>query len=212
MVPTESKRCIRCGEAKPLADFRIRNAEKGSRDGVCRECKNAVHRAWSANNADRIRGYGRKRAGTPEVKARLAAATKRCRAKHPERYQQRAARWYAANADRCIQKTKDWQAKNPESRAALKEAYRARCHGSAVGDREPIIAYRKWAKSEPSIPCYWCGITTKRGKRHIDHIIPVARGGADAVANFCVACPSCNQRKHCKLPEHFSGQAELRLA
>jgi 5-methylcytosine-specific restriction endonuclease McrA len=209
MAPNESKRCSACGEVKDLADFAPRGK---TRQGRCRACIRAALREWASKNRHRTAEYYRRAEKTPERKALLAAATKRCRAKHPERYQQRAARWYAKNAGRCIQRTKDWQARNPEGREALKEAYRARLHGSVVGDREAVKSYRKWAKATSSIPCYWCGKDTKRRQRHIDHIIPVARGGADATANLCVACPSCNQRKHCKLPEHFSGQAELRLA
>lgn len=50
------------------------------------------------------------------------------------------------------------------------------------------------------------------GERHLDHVIPLARGGADTVANLCVACEPCNRRKHSKLPEEYSGQAELQFS
>lgn len=41
--------------------------------------------------------------------------------------------------------------------------------------------------------CRYCGDTD--GPFHIDHIKPVARGGADGEDNLCVACQSCNFAK-----------------
>lgn len=43
--------------------------------------------------------------------------------------------------------------------------------------------------------CHLCGRTCDPGEIHIDHVIPLARGGAHTRENVRVACSSCNVRK-----------------
>ena len=51
--------------------------------------------------------------------------------------------------------------------------------------------------------CYWCG--EKVGKDyHVDHVIPLARGGGNGPDNLVIACPTCNLAKGAKLPHEFS--------
>lgn len=46
--------------------------------------------------------------------------------------------------------------------------------------------------------CRYCGDEPETP--HIDHIVPVVRGGGNDEDNLCVACPSCNLSKGSKLP------------
>lgn len=41
--------------------------------------------------------------------------------------------------------------------------------------------------------CNYCGDT--RGPYHIDHIIPLSRGGTNDEKNLCVSCATCNLDK-----------------
>jgi 5-methylcytosine-specific restriction endonuclease McrA len=52
---------------------------------------------------------------------------------------------------------------------------------------------------------------SRTGDRHLDHIIPLAKGGSDTVGNLCVACPRCNQTKNARMPEDYAGQSEMAL-
>jgi 5-methylcytosine-specific restriction endonuclease McrA len=38
---------------------------------------------------------------------------------------------------------------------------------------------------------------------HLDHIIPLARGGKNEDRNMQVTCPTCNRQKHSKDPIEF---------
>ena len=46
--------------------------------------------------------------------------------------------------------------------------------------------------------CWWCGRMLT--KYHIDHRIPLSRGGSNGPENLVLACPPCNLRKHAKMP------------
>ena len=42
---SDLRRCGRCGEEKPPAEFNWRRKERGQRDSLCRPCRAAYHRA-----------------------------------------------------------------------------------------------------------------------------------------------------------------------
>ena len=50
--------------------------------------------------------------------------------------------------------------------------------------------------------CYYCG--QKLGKPyHVDHVIPLSRGGSNAPENIVLACSHCNLSKHNRLPHEW---------
>lgn len=53
--------------------------------------------------------------------------------------------------------------------------------------------------------CWWCG--KKVGKKyHIDHVIPLSRGGSNGPRNIVISCPHCNVSKNDKLPQEWVGR------
>jgi 5-methylcytosine-specific restriction endonuclease McrA len=38
---------------------------------------------------------------------------------------------------------------------------------------------------------------------HIEHVVPLSRGGSNDISNIVLACPTCNLKKHDKLPHEF---------
>lgn len=49
--------------------------------------------------------------------------------------------------------------------------------------------------------CYYCCV--KLTKYHVDHVVPLSRGGSNGPDNLVVTCPTCNLRKNNKLPHEF---------
>lgn len=120
--------------------------------------------------------------------------------------------WASVNRDRVSENNRQWRLANPYRAAALSAAKRARKRGAKIGDRHAYARTIQYMRTAARVRCYYCGRVTLPRGRHIDHIIPLARGGADAVGNICVACPRCNLSKRAKMPEEVTGQAELVLA
>lgn len=88
------------------------------------------------------------------------------------------------------------QARNVKRRAIKRNA--------KTGDRRAIAAIYKRAASKASIKCYLCRNRIPIGKRHVDHIIPLSKGGSHSPENLAIACAFCNVSKGNK-PPHSIG-------
>jgi len=47
--------------------------------------------------------------------------------------------------------------------------------------------------------CYWCSCNLG-SNYHIDHVIPLAKGGTNSPDNLVCACPTCNTSKGARMP------------
>lgn len=61
-------------------------------------------------------------------------------------------------------------------------------------------------KMRDNVTCHWCGALWAS---EVDHVHPVAQGGADVTGNFVKACRRCNQNKSGRNPHQWR---EARLA
>lgn len=54
--------------------------------------------------------------------------------------------------------------------------------------------------------CGWCGVSVLETPFEIDHILSIARGGANTADNLALTCPDCNRRKSDKHPARFAAE------
>ncbi len=60
--------------------------------------------------------------------------------------------------------------------------------------------------------CRYCGQRPPDVVLHLDHVVPVSRGGTDEMANLCACCPACNQGKGDEPIERGTNAEQLRRA
>ena len=53
--------------------------------------------------------------------------------------------------------------------------------------------------------CYWCGEKTGR-HYHVDHVVPLIKGGSNGPENLVIACAACNLSKKDRHPMDFAGR------
>ncbi len=202
----KKKRCTKCGELKPLREsFGKRTRSRSGFQSSCKACDAAFYAAFRAANPARVRAYSaRWRAKLNPDRTRAYQAN--YAAINADRITANRAAWRAANADRIAARVAAWHVANPDKVRAHHGTRRALKVGARVGDRKAYVAFVKWARTTLSIPCRWCRKSTKPGARHIDHIVPLSKGGADSTENLCVSCPHCNLSKRDTLPEVFMSE------
>jgi len=111
-------------------------------------------------------------------------------------------KWYENNKEQRRATVKAWLDRNPHKTTEYSRAYRARKAG-AVGSYTPDDVERQYRMQNGK--CWWCGKTVGQ-KYHVDHIVPLARGGSNKPNNICISCPRCNLSKQDKLPQEWAGR------
>src|SRR3546814_4901845 len=108
-------------------------------------------------------------------------------------------RWREANPEKQKASEKRWQEENRERHLKSKIKRQAKRRAQAVSSggeftAEDIDAMLAAQKKK----CWYCG--TKLTAYHVDHRIPLARGGSNGPENLVIACPACNLSKGAKMP------------
>jgi hypothetical protein len=104
---------------------------------------------------------------------------------HPKQYEIRFAAW---------QRSRENYASGRPYVLAYVAKSRALALGCRIGRKRRILRIYKRADSSEPILCYWCLWPTERSDRHVDHVIPLVRGGAHAAENLRISCRHCNVR------------------
>jgi 5-methylcytosine-specific restriction endonuclease McrA len=50
--------------------------------------------------------------------------------------------------------------------------------------------------------CAYCAVPLGK-RKHLDHVVPLSRGGPHALSNLAWSCPRCNNSKGWKVGEEF---------
>lgn len=109
------------------------------------------------------------------------------------------------NRERDKKYQQEWASKNREAVRVSKRRYKARRNewvsfDMTERDRLLSLEYRKVLSRDP---CFYCGTTEPRKLFHIDHYVPLSRGGTDHWWNLVQSCDECNLRKKEKDPLKF---------
>lgn len=189
--------------AKDQAKRAERLAQMGPR--TCAACRASIdHRPthakycddYCAKRAECIRDYvirlERARAYGRTNKERI----KRWRRENAELSQASARRYYWKNREAMLARNREWEARNPGS--AVLRATRRRLlklensAGLLVTTRDIRRLIHHYGGC-----CAYCGVRPE--KLHIDHVVPIARGGRHSIGNLLPACADCNLSKNATL-------------
>lgn len=214
------RQCIACINAKRREGY-DRN----------RAARRAYMREYSQKNRDHIAQQRRERdqARRAEKRAERRAAGKVC-AKCKARFKDVAAnfyrvgpsrpgQWFAyckachnanlsqrrkanpAIAERARAYSREWYRRNPDRMRALVARRRAREMNAGPGYSDADVRNQYGAQSGR---CYWCKESVG-DTYHVDHVIPISKGGSHGRENIVIACPPCNMTKKAKMPWEFAG-------
>lgn len=140
---------------------------------------------WAVANPDKVSAkQERWRINNPE---KVAAKKRKYYLKHADRIKEKSTRYYLENRESVKVNRKNWTANNPEKKAASR--YRRRSRMETVF----TISAAEIARLYDS-PCAYCGNPSE----HLDHVIPLSRGGEHRIGNLVGACAKCNLSKHDK--------------
>lgn len=176
-----------------------------------RERDNTKRRADDLFNA-RQRAYRGTNSETINANRRLAyvvdPAPHRARSKvyadmHPLRRRESARRWLRANKDKVRDRhMREYYADIQESRARSRNRYHVRRSITKYGISWSML--QAWVDAMPKL-CFYCETNCAK-QFHVDHFVPLARGGQHVLTNLRIACSHCNLVKGASIPEGIERQ------
>ena len=212
--------CVVCRRAKRLAEYRAvhgvrdigphwRINDAGIRCKSCTKCKQFL-----PSTAEYFHASARDSTG-------FAPHCKSCRSKERrERYMlsgdtERAQMliYASEHSKEAVERATNWGIQHPEKLKEHRRKHRQTHMEQGrvyVRNRQSRLAGADGSHTAEDIRaifdqqeglCFYCHITLT--KYHVDHVVPISRGGSNSPDNLVIACPHCNDSKGSKLPEEW---------
>lgn len=192
-VNAEGVICPTCGIRKPLSEYYKNRARPSGYATHCKVCASQRAKEDRRKNpvvhSERAKRYyeAHKSEILEKQKADVEGRRRRYRnhyIKHSERHNSRMQQHYRENkplykARAQVRRSIEKNAPGAHSKADIRKLYNE-YHGR----------------------CAYCGITL-HDDYHVDHILPLSRGGSNWPDNLCVACPDCNLSKRDKTVQEW---------
>lgn len=124
------------------------------------------------------------------------------RERDPEKWNSDRRTWYHANLEKSRAYRRNWYLRNKER---LKEAFKAAWKAKDTRRRASGTVATKDVKEILDLQRHRCAVCrcSVRSSYHVDHIVPLARGGGNDRRNIQILCPTCNMSKGAKDPASF---------
>lgn len=189
--------------------------------------RRAYNKAWYEKNKERSLAVGKR--WREANKERVLVTQKRYAKEHPDSVRAKTLRWRAKNPDKvaaqklrhrqkyraeAAAKTRQWRLDNPERAVEGARKWRAENLQHRLCSNRKFRAIRMGAPGSHSAAdvrnimklqrrrCAIC--REKLGKKyHVDHIVPLARGGTNNRDNIQITCEPCNLAKGARDPIDF---------
>ncbi len=180
------KVCTECKVEQELSCF---SKHKRKKDGLSSQCKSCCKKYKDINK---------------EKTAEYYRENKEKRAEYRKQYykenKEKTAEYQKLNKDKIVEYNKKYS-KTLKGRAINKNNIHKRRTVAKEGD---VTTNQLSELQSNAKVCYWCNCNLKKAKIHIDHYIPLSRGGEHTLGNLVVSCATCNIKKNAKDPIEFA--------
>lgn len=143
---------------------------------LCKGAKSAYDANWCIINADKV-----------------LASKKKYQFRNASKILTRSKKYYADNTEKVKSYQSGWKKRNPDKVLSTCAKRRAAKSNLLV---EPVSRAVVWDRDDGM--CHICGQPANRNNWHLEHIIPLSRGGEHSYDNTAVRHPRCNLSKGAK--------------
>lgn len=166
--------CSVCGRA---------GVRRNGRYFICKVKYDECQQRYCEENKDLLRQKARarlhRRYGDPVARERILESNRSYRLRNPDKMAAQNKKWRVENKDRSV---------------ALANRRRGLKHTT-----QSEVVSRREVYERDEATCGICGTHVDWEDFHVDHIVPLSRGGTHTYDNVQCAHAECNQRKHAKM-------------
>ena len=125
-------------------------------------------------------------------------------------YHKQNLKYNREHSEKKLKINEEWHKSNPERVKLLHKISNAKRRSALTESFDS----NEWLQRQKPFICFYCNKAVGEA-HHIDHFIPLSKGGVHSEANLRISCPNCNLRKKAKLPwefmpERFSPEISLK--
>lgn len=193
------KQCNKCNNTLSLDNFRIRGNGFFS---YCKSCEKEYSKIYRKNNKEIMKKskseYYFNNVNEIKIKQKEYRENNKDILLFKKREQSKVYR--ENNKDKILKYRKKYN-KSLSCKISKKNYKHRRRAIEKVGD----LTHKQLLKLENNInKCYWCNNKIINNNYHIDHYVPLSKGGEHTINNLVVSCPNCNLKKGNKDPYEFA--------
>jgi 5-methylcytosine-specific restriction endonuclease McrA len=202
--------------------MRMKRKTKTSEERRVAQCAATARWLAKPGNQEKHRAAVKRCRQRPEAKERHRVRQLAYAERNREQEKRRVARWRKEKPEKAVETHRIYYLKNQSKVRAATRAYRnanleaykeyGRQYRSArrAGGGRLSKGYIARLMATQNSACPACRSDLRISGHHIDHIVPISKGGLHCDANVQLLCPPCNRRKSAKNFDDFL--AELQRA
>lgn len=210
----KTKKCPKCGEIKEIEEFYKNNSRKDGFSSYCKICSNENHSKYVEDNKEKLREYDKKQYWKSPDKHR--ENRRKSNIVNTESIKEKREIYYKNNKDMILQKNHEYYNKNKAYVNLRNKKYY--CNNKdkfifkARERKNKLREVSDGSITEKSLykiyelqkhKCAYCDCNLEESGKHLDHIIPISKGGSHTLNNVHYVCPTCNLSKNNKTEEEW---------
>ena len=199
------KICNNCKVEKSLEDFRLKK-ERGTyrTNSICKECESKQKKEYYLNNRSAIIKSRKETIVTPEAKEKRKKYLLKYYKENKEEKKEKSKKYYKENREQLLKKASEYK-KTKEGKISSRASASKRRNASLDNDDGTITKHSLDTLLQiQNNQCFYCkkdlSLLTDR-EVHLDHYIPISKGGAHSITNVVWSCSSCNLQKNASIPD-----------